>query len=321
MYNRLLEKSEKILKLYEEGVHLNNIADATSSSTVSVKKVLLNNGIDYNKVLKEDYDERISKVIPLYKEGKSQIWLEQNLRLTRKTIRNILKNEESISYRSKADQHNIRYNTEINHNAFDILTSDVLYWIGMLYSDGHIEDREASIELTLHNNDIEHLYKFKDFIKSNRKLTTSKTTNCSRFRFNSEKIRNKLIELGFTSNKSCTIYPHELLKNSRDFWRGVVDGDGGVYDYKKDNLKTSIINQLFLCGTLETIFEFIIFCSANCGIKDKYPSKCVGKNLYQVSYYSQDALKVATLLYENSNYYLERKYKKYLSIKNNTINL
>jgi hypothetical protein len=128
-------------------------------------------------------------------------------------------------------------------------------------------------------------------------------------------MHSRLKNLGFNNRKSWNAIPHELLKNSRDFWRGVVDGDGGVYDY-------SYMNQTTLCGTLETIFEYIIFCSKCCDIKDKYPSPSNKEgytkgSLYQVDYYSEDAKKVLHLLYKDSTVYLDRKYQKYLQIINN----
>ena len=75
-------------------------------------------------------------------------------------------------------------------------------------------------------------------------------------------------------------------------------------------------NHLTLCGTLETIFEFAIFCNTYIGIKDKYPTKSKGKNLYQISYYGQDALKIADHLYKDASVYLKRKYDTYISFLN-----
>ncbi len=118
-------------------------------------------------------------------------------------------------------------------------------------------------------------------------------------------LRDKLVELGFTHNKSTSIVPHELLKHSRDFWRGCIDGDGGVY-WRKDNT-----GHITLCGTLETIFEFAIFCTSYIDIKEKFPTKSNGKNLYQISYYGQDAIKIADYLYKDATIYLQRKYDIY----------
>jgi hypothetical protein len=306
MYKKTNLKSEEIIRLYKEGKMLTEITQLTSSSQPTVKKVLLNNGIDYNLDLKKSKEETLKKVVELYKEGKSQIYIEKTLNLTRKTIRELLK-ESNVIYRSKSDQHHIQYKTKIDHNIFDVLLPEALYWIGMLYTDGHIEQkREASIELTLHEQDEQHLEKFKQFLKSNRKISKG-NKNCKRLRVNSEKIRNRLVELGFTSNKSISIIPHEFLKNSKDFWRGCIDGDGGLYIDKTSHIT--------LCGTLETIFEFIIFCNKQIDIKEKYPTQCKGKNLYKISYYGQDAKNIATYLYKDSSVYLERKYQTYLKFK------
>lgn len=311
MYKKTNKKSEEIIRLYKEGKMLTEITQLTSSSQPTVKKVLLNNGIDYNSERKFFRESTLKKVIELYKEGKSQLYIEQTLNLTRKTIRELLKSA-NVEYRSKAEQHHLNNTTEINHQAFDELTPEALYWIGMLYTDGHIEQKkEASIELTLHEQDETHLEKFKQFLKSNRKISNG-GKHCKRLRVNSQKLRDRLVELGFTHNKSKTIIPHNLLKNSKDFWRGCIDGDGGLYRHNYIG-KT---NHITLCGTLETIFEFIIFCNKFINIKDKYPTKCKGKNLYQVSYYGEDAKNIANYLYKDSSVYLERKYLTHLEFNN-----
>lgn len=306
MYKKSKEKADQILSLYKEGKMLTEITQLTSSSQATVKKVLLHFGINYDSDKKENRSDTLNKVLELYQQGKSQIYIEKELNLTRKTIRELLKSK-GIEYRDKSQQHHIRYNTQINHNAFDALTPESLYWIGMLYSDGHVETvRESAIELTLHKDDVLHLEKLKLFLNTTRPIKNG-NGDCKRLRFNSRLIRNRLVELGFTSNKSITIAPHDLLKDSRDFWRGVVDGDGGVYNYEHHT------KQIFLCGTLETIFEFIFFCTKH-GIKSKYPTQNKGKNLYSVSYYGNDANLVGNLLYKDATVYLDRKYKTYLEM-------
>ena len=316
MYKTTNTKKEEIQRLYDEGVMLTEICKLTSSSQPTVKKVLLSCGIDYDAEKKKAREKQLQEVIELYNQGKSQNYIETTLKLTRKTIRELLK-EAGVEYRDKSQQQHINNNTEINHHAFDELTPEVLYWIGMLFTDGHIEQKiEASIDLTLHNNDIDHLYKFKEFLGSSRDIKKNKG-DCSRLRVNSKQLRDRLVELGFTHNKSTSIVPHELLKHSRDFWRGCIDGDGGIYINKvKKEIKTYFTPHVFLCGTLETIFEFAIFCNKYAGVKDKYPTRSNGKNLYQISYYGKDARKIATYLYKDSTVYLQRKYDTYREFLN-----
>lgn len=249
------------------------------------------------------------KVIELYKSGVSQSVIEKELQMTRKTIRELIKNSDE-HYKTRSEQWLIRYGNNLDETIFDELNEESLYWIGLLYADGHIrKDKEFSIELTLHSQDYNHLEKYKTFLHTNREIKKIKNQEAFRLRINSERIHKRLQELEFKHDKSYTAKPHESLKNNKDFWRGVIDGDGGVYKYER-------IEQVFLCGTLETIFDFIMFCSKNCEIKDKYPSKSDGKNHYQVHYYGQDAKKIVKILYKDSKTYLDRKYQKYLEIIN-----
>jgi hypothetical protein len=310
MYKKSKEKADQILSLYKERKMLTEITQLTSSSQATVKKVLLHFGIDYDSERKENRLETLNKVLELYNSGKSQIYIEKELNLTRKTIRELLKSK-GIEYRDKSEQKFIDYGTQLDETVFDKLTPESLYWIGLLFADGHIEKNEFSICLTLDNKDYKHLENFKTFLKSNRKITKDKG-DCSRVRINSKKLWNRLKELGFTHNKSEVGKPHQLLKNSRDFWRGVVDGDGGVYNY-------DYMIQMALCGTLETIFDFVIYCNNKAGVNDKYPSPSNKKgytknNLFQVSYYANDCKKVLNLLYKDATVYLDRKYKTYLEV-------
>ena len=84
----------------------------------------------------------------------------------------------------------------------------------------------------------------------------------------------------------------------------------------KKETKTYFTPHVFLCGTLETIFEFAIFCNKYAGVKDKYPSKAPGNNFYRISYYGKDARKIATYLYKDSTIYLQRKYNIYREFLN-----
>jgi len=256
-------------------------------------------------------DEKKEKVKELYLQGSSQSQIEETLKMTRKTIRTILK--EAGVDRTKTQQWRIRWKSSLNDDAFDELTSEALYWIGFLYADGHVRKQgsEYSIEVEIELKDASHLGKLSKFLGS-EKEPKQYSDNSVTIRYYSKKIQERLRELGLSHNKSYTAKPHELLKNSRDFWRGVVDGDGGLYDHPSGS---NTIPHVFLCGTLETIFDFILFCSKECGIKEKYPTYVPkGNGLCRVSYYSNDAIKVASLLYKDSTVYLERKYDKFKTL-------
>ncbi len=250
-------------------------------------------------------DWKKEKVLELYSQGVPQLQIERELQMTRKTIRELIKASD-LKYKTKSEHWLIRYNNTLNEKAFDELTPEACYWIGFLYADGHIaKNRDYSIEIQLSIVDRDHLEKFKNFLSATNKITLDKKKNLVKLRFGSKKLYERLTGLGFTHNKSYNAIPHPLLKNSKDFWRGVVDGDGCLFNGKYP--------QLQLCGTEETIQDFINFVDTYFAIL-KVPRKASGLVLKQVSFY-KEYLDVADLLYKDATIYLDRKYKIYESWK------
>jgi len=312
MYITSKEKSEKVLELYNQGIILTKICEETKTSQPTVKKILAENGIDYNAREKEKYHEKLDLVLKLYEEGKSQTYIEKELNLTRKTIRELLKNKE-IHYKSKSEQWRLRYGNTLKEDVFETITPESAYWIGMLYTDGHIGGEDArgyNVELGLQISDFHHIEKYQNFLECSNEIDyiPERESPSVRLRVGSERLHQSLRNLGFTNQKSYDAIPHETLKNNRDFWRGCIDGDGGIYNRTKKQAS----RQLFLCGTLDTIVCFICFCEDNLQLYNKkLPTRCSGINHYQISYYGKEVEQIADLLYKNATVYLDRKYKIY----------
>lgn len=306
------DKKDEIVKLYQSGVNRYNIHLQTGSSKKTVNTVLLNSGIDFQKKEKEDYRSRLDQIIPLYKSGVSQVDLEKKLSLTRKTIREILKNSD-VEYRSGGEAISLANGNLINHKAFNNLEDEeVLYWIGLIYTDGHVNigGKDNSVEIALHYQDKELLEKFKTFLNCNNTISKLKDQNCWKFRFFSERIKNVLQNLGFTSNKTAFLIPDNRLKHSRHFWRGCIDGDGSIYIYKQGKYQTTSIS---ICGTYDTCLGFIEFVEENGIQTKKVPSKANGKNLYVVQFSWKQALKIEYLLYSEAKIFMERKQKLFVN--------
>ena len=121
-------------------------------------------------------------------------------------------------------------------------TAEKAYWLGFLYADGCITRfyrneklKSMSLELTLQDEDCDHLIKFKNALESNvpiqHKIINRKYKS-DRIVINCTSMCRDLIKLGCTPVKSLTlefpnndILPEEYV---RDFIRGYFDGDGGV---------------------------------------------------------------------------------------------
>lgn len=313
IHKKSQDRIEKILELYKEGKTLTAIGEEVGTHRDVVKRHLIQAGIDYDEDQQKLQEEKRLLVIKYYEEGKSQIWIEQNLKMTRKTIREILKNVD-VHYKTKSEQWRIRHGNTLKEDVFDTITPESAYWIGMLYTDGHIGSgkRGYNIEFGLHEQDREHLQKFLDYIRSSNIIQNDKRGGYCRVRIGSQKMHESLQRLGFTNQKSYDVVPHKSIKGSRDFWRGCIDGDGGVYSKDMVSYRT---HHIYLCGTLDTVCEFIWFCQEYIGLTSrKYPTQRIGKCLYDISYYGQEAVKIADYLYKDSTTYLDRKYQKYLEI-------
>lgn len=307
-------KIDEIIKLYQSGVNRWNITLQTGSSKKTVNKVLSNFGIDFKEEETENYNNRISQIIPLYQSGVSQVDLEKKLNLTRKTIREILKNS-NVEYRRANEAVAIARGNQINHKVFDNLEDErVLYWIGLIYTDGHvnISGKDNSIEIALHYQDRELLEKLKSFLNTSAPITKVKDSNCYKFRFFSERIVLILKDLGFTNNKSKILVPDEKLKNSRHFWRGCIDGDGSLYFSKPGGYNAPCIS---LVGTYDTCKGLLDFTKIGNITSKRNVNKANGNNLHRIDFSWKKALQVADLLYKDSKIYMNRKYQKYLEFK------
>lgn len=275
---------------------------------------------------------RIQNAIVLYKSGKTLNSICKELHLDGTTLRRFLIQEGILRSRGEAIR-NGKTEGRVKDDAFDVLTSECLYWIGFLYADGHIEKDRPKISLTLSEKDKHHLEKFNQFI-SNGTLAINDVTQDSpknyargqvnfegkywRITFSSKQIYNRLKEFGFTHLKTYSIVPKEYLAYSRDFWRGCIDGDGWVCTTgdKRANGKYDYA-EIGLSGTQETCLYFLHYIE-NINIKtDAQPRKRKDANVYQIDIHNVPAKKVLDLLYKDATIYLDRKYQKYLEIINN----
>ena len=273
-----------------------------------------------NATLQRVSPERIQQVTKLYQEGVANANIQAILHMTFRTIKKILE----VYGVKRTRSHQIQFGkngSTVFHNCLDQLTPEALYWIGFLYADGHVDKDRPRITLTLAAIDIEHLNKFKQFFGTGittREVKASTTAPGQvnmegkhyRVAFSSGKIYGRLHELGFTHNKTYGIIPHELLKNSRDFWRGVIDGDGWLFN--------TIQKSIGLCGLECTLKYFMDFINA-IGVNSRaMPRKNKRRNgIWQIELHSHKAQRTADILYKDASVYLDRKYQKYLEFTPN----
>jgi intein/homing endonuclease len=212
-------------------------------------------------------------------------------------------------------------------NYFESWTEINAYILGFLYADGCITN-DGRVSILLSEKDIELLELIRNEICPTAKIIYSNYQNIKRspqikLRFSSKSIYKKLIELGFTLNKTetdCNILQliPELYKSS--FIRGYLDGDGNIRCQKRGKYWTKSVS---FCNGNNQILLDIQDLFKNClniqGILREYTNK----NVYYILEYNkfEDVFKICNFLYNNSSFSLERKRilaNKVIELYNNT---
>lgn len=198
------------------------------------------------------------------------------------------------------------------HDAFSALCKESAYWIGFLLADGCVTDTGGrQLVVSLKAADRGHLEKLKAFLGSTNAIQefdaaagNGKVYPTCRFAIRSQELINDLAEWGIVPRKSQRESPHADLVADRDFWRGVVDGDGYLGLSKS---KTSVILQpkFELVGSEELVKAFASFAKAALDV-DLTPRK--KRSVWSVACSANPALKIVKALYKDADVYLDRKY-------------
>lgn len=208
--------------------------------------------------------------------------------------------------------------TKINDTFFDIIDSEIkAYILGFLYADGYLAS-DGRIGIRLQYLDIEVLKLIQKYICPDRPIEHTNNQNIKRkpqvsLRFCSEHIYNRLKKLGFCVKKTTT--PSNIFKYIPDnfkiaFIRGFTDGDGCLSLSKAKDGNYYKVSLSYTSGTSEILKDIRDY--FKCGNLKQSNTK----TFYHLRYDKRtEAIKIMTLLYQNSSIYLSRKYKRYLEIK------
>lgn len=214
----------------------------------------------------------------------------------------------------------------VNSNFFEKIDNEAnSYCLGMWASDGYISTKGTKSAIGL--VDKEHIQKIKDIMNYTGPIRLSMSPGNKqdfwKIDILDKKLREDLIKLGIVAKKSLILqYPkrEQVPENLiRHFIRGEFDGDGSIYHYKCDNWKISKRWCFSIVGTLE-MMEGIKSEFLRIGIKDKnmYITKNHknNKNTWRLTLNNYHALACLEWLYEDSTIWLDRKYERFLELRN-----
>lgn len=222
-----------------------------------------------------------------------------------------------------------KYPYTCDYHYFDnINTEEKAYWLGFLTADGWInKSKKTNAGVTgieLQYGDIGHLKKFNKSISGNYKITDRwRTCTLSKYkdkknhmcciRIFSSTMYNSLNKIGFSNDKSYDFHipdlPTDLI---RHYIRGYFDGDG-CFTFTN---KSFHINFVTASKTLnDDIVQILRMHNFNI-VENSYIND-FGTTMYRPDIYrTQDKINFLNWIYGDCTIYLDRKYKKYLKVKN-----
>jgi hypothetical protein len=193
---------------------------------------------------------------------------------------------------------------QLRQYAFDELTPDAAYWIGFLFADGSVIGRgeSAVVQTRLSECDREHLVKLRSFLGSTHKIGVAPAGNYGGYRSRpsvrlsvpSGRLARRLLSLGRYEGPIDS-----TLIQSRDFWRGVVDGDGSLGHL------ASGYAYFALVGSRRLLEAFLAFLQGN-GLSARMTIR-PDKTIFQVATAGHIAERIVSLLYEDATVALDRK--------------
>jgi hypothetical protein len=196
-----------------------------------------------------------------------------------------------------------------NEGFFEKITENSAYILGLIYTDGCLSKSSNRFTISLHKRDKEVLEKIGILIRNSsdikyfeRKSKKDSIISGYYLSCSNKKIYNSLIRHGLYPNKTSTIKPAEYLINNRHFWRGCIDGDGGV------SLQREKYLRIDFGGSESMIDAFIKFCNTHISYNSKY--RYIKNDYHRIYITGKNAKIIYNILYQNEDYlFMERKNK------------
>lgn len=285
--------------LKRRGVQIRSAKEAHPQGREAGRVYTNQHGVGLSDAVRED-------VVARYKSGQNSPQIALEIGTTVATVCKILR-QHGVATRDPALT---ATRCVINHSAFDQLTPEACYWLGLFFADGSISEKRSQgkspsplLQLSLSGVDSTHVDAFKSFLGSSHAITVrnpSKTgfangKGCRLFSAASVQLCARVHELGFA--KSARKASPELA-NSRDFWRGFVDGDGFIGTYNG-------YPAVGVHKQLEIVTQFRDFVRQYC--PDSDANVVPHKSIFSYRISCRYAIKIIDVLYSNACQALPRK--------------
>lgn len=308
---------EQIIKDYLSGKSISELSRQYPMSYQAIQKLLIDNQIAIRggrKKIQFSEDQLILLKQYFEEDGLSYKVIAKNFGVSQETIQRIVKEQgyqRTFNIRKKIN----RFLKEDYFSTID--SAEKAYWLGFLFTDGSVDEYKGGrVRLQLQAADKEILEKYKEDLNCGSKISEDKRENstCLSVEFTSTKMFNDLAKYGIvpqktykTSHLPLNLIPKEYQTS---FLLGMFDGDGCITH--GENFSEVTIGLTSYHQTIVEEFRDAIDALIN---KENH-NKAFFSSAWHVSWRGrQQVLKIMEILYNNCPRHLERKYQKFLNVK------
>ncbi len=292
-----------IVKRYKAGEATRALAEEYDVTISTILAILHRAGVEttmngnlYRPDVRQISEEEAKAVADAYEKGEQTPSIVARTGMTKDQVYICLE-RSGVKRRSRKQS-----KLPLNEAAFDVLTDEAAYWIGML-ADGCVSDTQAQrshvLSLGLQEGDEEHVAAFKAFIGAGHKIQRREAHPNSfavkpqvRVAVSSNRLASKLKEYGLTPRKSLTLKIDPRLQDSPHFWRGQMDANGCVYYPERRCYLSS--------GSKAVIESFSTFCGGGDTVE-------VRSTTWVLQFFGDEAVRIMRRLYGKKGPALSRK--------------
>jgi len=209
-----------------------------------------------------------------------------------------------------------------NEHAFDEYSEEACYWGGFLAADGCV-DAKHRVRLMLKYDDLSHVEKLKEFLRSTHTISVNTTTynRCSLEITNSHICDMLDLNYSIVPNKTDKLkFPKHIPKEYlRHYIRGYFDGDGSICEsFSNKSSITASIYATFASGAAQFSIDLFNYLQ---GILELGGHLQTFKDSvkWQLKFNTNDAKHLLHYMYKDCSIYLDRKYTLYQRIIVNDI--
>lgn len=304
-------QEKDIIKRYVAGESPDVLAAEVGINRMTVYNILERNGVDRRLDMNRLDEAQRRAVAEACRGGMTYEQAAERFNIGTTTVNIILREFDVSLPIGRPPIH------EVNDRAFDKITPEAAYWMGFLFTDGHITTPVGSGEprliVGLGEKDRAHLEKLKAFLSATNPIRASKPKTlkngkqrrCVYLSVRSQRICSRLRDHGFQKKELRS--PSMRLVESKDFWRGCVDGDGSIGAYGG-------YPRINLCGHTPMLEKFRDWLATQ-GFSTFNLNRTTS-GIFIIVTSGEQAIKMIDLLYSNAVVFLDRKMERVKVIMN-----